>query len=68
MNVVLNGTSREVADTATVADLVLHAGIERDEQGVAVAVDAAVVPRSQWSVTPVAPGARIEIVRATAGG
>jgi sulfur carrier protein len=37
-------------------------------QGVAVAVDDAVVPRGAWATTVVAPGDRIEIVTAVQGG
>ena len=37
-------------------------------QGVAVAVDDAVVPRGSWATTVVAPGDRIEIVTAVQGG
>lgn len=36
--------------------------------GVAVAVDDAVVPRSRWASTPLAAGARCEIVTAVQGG
>lgn len=36
--------------------------------GVAVAVDGAVVPRSAWAVTPLADGARVELVNAVQGG
>ena len=37
-------------------------------QGVAVAINDAVVPRGTWSRTVVAPGDRIEIVTAVQGG
>lgn len=36
--------------------------------GVAVAVDGAVVPRSAWSATVPAAGARVEVVTAVQGG
>jgi sulfur carrier protein len=36
--------------------------------GVAVAVDGAVVPRSQWASTPLRHGAVVEIVTAVQGG
>lgn len=36
--------------------------------GVAVAINGAVVPRSQWSTTVLQPGDRIEIVGAVQGG
>ncbi|MCB7136698.1 sulfur carrier protein ThiS [Cellulosimicrobium marinum] len=37
-------------------------------QGVAVAVNDAVVPRGTWGSTTVAPGDRVEIVTAVQGG
>jgi sulfur carrier protein len=37
-------------------------------RGVAVAVDREVIPRSAWAVTPLEPGAAVEIVSAAAGG
>jgi sulfur carrier protein len=51
---------------STVADLV--AAVCRSPRGVAVAVDGAVVPKSTWETTTIAPGAAIEIVTAAAGG
>lgn len=36
--------------------------------GVAVALDAAVVPRSRWSATPLTGGEELEIVTAVQGG
>ncbi len=37
-------------------------------RGIAVALNAEVVPRSAWTSTSLAPGDRIEIVQARAGG
>jgi sulfur carrier protein len=37
-------------------------------RGVAVAVDAEVVPRGQWEATELHDGARVEILRAIQGG
>lgn len=60
----VNGTHYEASANETIADLV-QSQVGRVE-GVAVAVDGAVVPRSQWSATPVA--GNIEIVTAAQGG
>lgn len=68
MRVILNGAERDLPDTATVAAAVAAAGIAGDERGVAVAIDAAVIPRSEWAVTAIREGARIEVLRASAGG
>ena len=62
----LNGEEIAVADGATVADLVAeHAESPR---GLAVAVNAEVVPRSAWSVTALAGGDRVELLVAAQGG
>ena len=37
-------------------------------RGVAVAVDAEVVPRGQWETTELDEGARVEVLRAIQGG
>lgn len=74
----LNGTAHQVAVGTTVADLVaattgrtlLPNGQAADggRLGVAVARNAEVVPRSQWSATLVAPADELEIVTAVQGG
>lgn len=68
MKVHLNGAERDLPDGATVADAVSAAGVRADERGVAVAVSGEVVPRADWQETPLPSGARVEVVRATAGG
>lgn len=60
----VNGAHYEPSPTETLHELVLSQ-VGRVE-GVAVAVDGAVVPRSQWAATPVA--GTIEIVTAAQGG
>ena len=66
------GTATEadgvLPDGATVLDAVRAAGAGDDERGVAVALDRSVVPRSLWGATPIDEGARIEVLRAVAGG
>ena len=68
MHVSVNGTTREVRDGIVVADLVAAGGVAPGEPGVAVALDGEVVARRDWGATPVPAGARVEIVRAAAGG
>jgi sulfur carrier protein len=63
--ITVNGEPREVA--GTVDDVLDALGIEV-RRGMAVAVDAEVVPRSAWSTTQVGDGARVEIVTAVQGG
>jgi len=68
VDVVLNGAPLRLAAGATVADAVGACGVAADERGVAVALDREVVPRAAWAATPLPDGARVEVLRATAGG
>ncbi len=43
-------------------------GYDPEQQGIAVAINMSVVPRSEWSQTSVADGDRIDIVGAKQGG
>ena len=63
--ITINGEPREL--TGTVDELLDALGVEA-RRGLAVAVDAAVVPKSEWSTTQVAAGSRVEIVTAVQGG
>jgi sulfur carrier protein len=63
--ITVNGEPRDVV--GTVDELLDALGIEV-RRGMAVAIDAEVVPKSQWSTTQVADGARVEIVTAVQGG
>lgn len=62
----LNGEAREVPGAGAVADAV--ALLTSADTGIAVAVDGAVVPRSQWTSTLLADGARVEVLTAVQGG
>ena len=68
MRVVINGAERELPEGARVSDALRAVGVLPDERGVAVAIDAEVLPRAGWEETTIPDGARLEIVRATAGG
>ena len=68
MNLVLNGTAAELPDGATVADALATLDLPGAGRGVAVAVDAEVVPRGEWPTTPLHDGALVEIVHAVQGG
>jgi sulfur carrier protein len=63
----LNGERQSVREGATVAEVVQLAGAE-STRGVAVAVDAEVVPRSVWESTRLFEGQRVEVLRAVQGG
>ncbi|WP_288812869.1 sulfur carrier protein ThiS [uncultured Corynebacterium sp.] len=68
MNVIVNEEKTELAEGATVADLVEHLTGEVAEAGVAVAVEGRVISRSQWQETILEDGARVDILTAVQGG
>jgi sulfur carrier protein len=68
MRVLLNGSEAELADGATVQAAVESLDLPASGRGVAVAVDAAVVPRTQWETHELQEGARVEVLRAIQGG
>jgi sulfur carrier protein len=68
MRLVVNGEPREVADGATVASVVEGLDLVPGRRGVAVAVDAEVVPRGQWDERELGDGQEVEVVAAIQGG
>jgi sulfur carrier protein len=64
----LNGAPRELDDGATVADVVLLLGRDPEARGIAVAVEAEVVPRTAWDRHELRDGDRIEVLTAILGG
>jgi sulfur carrier protein len=69
MRIVLNGSPHELPERTTIAALVaaIDAG-GAGGRGVAVAVDAEVVPRSGWDGFELADGQRVEVLGAIQGG
>jgi sulfur carrier protein len=67
VTVLVNGEERELPPGTTVGALLEALAVEAG-RGVAVAVDAEVVPRGEWETTELGDGARVELVRAIQGG
>lgn len=65
MIVTVNDQEFEVDQNTTVAALLERMGVP--DRGVAVAVNWAVLPRSQWDAA-VPPGAQVEVLTAVQGG
>jgi sulfur carrier protein len=65
--IIVNGAESDVPDGATISALLEHLDVD-GERGVAVAVDAEVVPRGEWETFAVADGARVEVLIAVQGG
>ncbi|WP_405160209.1 sulfur carrier protein ThiS [Nocardia sp. NBC_01499] len=65
IGVTVNGTDHEFAETLTVRELLSR--LELPTQGIALAVDGAVFPKSRWG-EPVGRGWQIEVLTAVQGG
>jgi sulfur carrier protein len=68
MTIELNGETIELVDEATVATAIAETGAVPGGNGIAVAVDGEVVPKSKWGLTPLRNGQRVEVVGAIQGG
>lgn len=66
MNVIINGTARQVAQGVTVRDAVRL--VTAAVTGVAAALNNEVVSRAAWDSTPLADGDRVEVLTAVQGG
>jgi sulfur carrier protein len=64
---IVNG-QRYPYQPGTIRDLLARLGLDPDRPGIAVAVNATVIPRSEWERVVLQPGDRVEIVHAVAGG
>jgi sulfur carrier protein len=64
--VTVNGTSTDVGNAQTVADVVSRMGLAGKK--IAVEKNGEIVPRSRYGTTPVSDGDRLEIVGAVGGG
>ncbi|OBI43716.1 thiamine biosynthesis protein ThiS [Mycobacterium kyorinense] len=65
MIIIVNAEQVEIEDQTTVAALLQSLGYP--DRGIAVALDRAVLPRSDWATT-LSDGARLEVVTAVQGG
>ena len=69
MKVLVNGEARELPDALTIAELVEEEAPDlAGGRGVAVAVDAEVVPRSEWPNRTLEAGQQVELLAAMQGG
>jgi sulfur carrier protein len=68
MQLVVNAVASDVADTATIADVIRQLAGTDDPRGVAVALNGTVVAKQDWAVTRPADGDTIEVLTAVQGG
>ena len=66
MNIVLNGETHTLPETAHLGDLLVQLGLSG--QRLAIELNGDIVPRSQHDATLLKDGDRVEIVRAIGGG
>jgi sulfur carrier protein len=66
MRLKINGDEQQIADVATLADLVAHLAIKADR--VAVELNREIVPRANWPATNLKDGDELEIVHFVGGG
>ncbi len=67
LDLLVNGVARPISATR-IPDLLRELGHDPSLPGVAVAVNDAVVRRSEWTAVTLRPGDRVEIVSAKQGG
>ena len=69
LRITVNGTDRPDVPAGTTVDALLDLlDLPHRDRGVAVAVDAEVVPRAAWSTTLLADGDQVEVLVAVQGG
>lgn len=68
MIVTINGVTSEIAAGMMVDAAIATAGHTGSGFGIAIALNGEVVPRSEWTVTEVTEGDRIEVLVAAQGG
>ena len=66
MNISVNGEHRQV-DPGTALDALVRT-LTTSPSGIAAALNETVVPRAQWSSTPLSEGDRVEVLTAVQGG
>ena len=67
IEVTVNGETLHVAP-APLRDALCEIGYDPEQEGIAVAVNLSVVPRSEWGAVSVAAGDQLDIIGAKQGG
>ena len=67
VEVTLNGEALTLSNIL-LPEALCELGYDPEQQGIAVAINMSVVPRSEWSETSIVDGDRIDIVGAKQGG
>lgn len=67
IEITVNGEPQRLTP-APLRDALCQIGYDPEQQGIAVALNLTVVPRSQWPTTTIAPGDHLDIIGAKQGG
>ncbi|MCY3557778.1 MAG: sulfur carrier protein ThiS [Chloroflexi bacterium] len=67
VRIILNGEALTLSNFL-LPEALCELGYDPEQQGIAVAINMSVVPRSEWTETSIADGDRIDIVGAKQGG
>ena len=65
--ITVNGETRTL-EARDLAQLIFELDLDPHRAGIAVAVNGAVVPRSEWTTHALRPGDEVEVVGAVQGG
>ncbi len=68
MKIIINGASKNIFDDASLIDLLTELKISNDKQGMAIALNQDVIPKSKWTLTKIKENDRVEIIQAVQGG
>ena len=68
MQITLNGESTQVNDGLDLYGLLRTVDLDPEQKGIAVAVNASVIPRGDWAGTRLVGGDRVDVIHAVQGG
>lgn len=67
MEIILNQQTTQVPETCSVYEL-LHLLFPENQQGMAIAVNQAIVPKAEWQQHRLQPHDQVLLIKATQGG
>lgn len=68
MKIEMNGEPKNIEPCGTLSELLLQFDLDKNRNGIAVAVNSQVVPKGEWENTPVRENDHVEVIRAVGGG
>ncbi len=68
LHVSINGEQRELENGLSLSELLSRLDVSSDGRGLAIALNAEVIPRGKWDETALGDGDQIEVLTATQGG